>query len=358
MTCNRRVARLNLPSSAQPRFRSVSATVAAVAASLVAMAHPLPARAAEIVLDAGGGCVERDDVTFQVERALGQPLSAVSDARFLVHERPAKVGVRAELEIRDAGGAVPRGSRSLAAETCEALTQQIALAIALALGEHGIDAETESSPPVRVPADPVPEDAPRPAADRAAPEPAAASVEPEARGGGPALAGSVWILGDTGTLPALGWGIGAGFELDWSRFELRALGTRLPEREGHVDPSNPGSPGAEIGLWAGSVLACLPVARERAALDLSVCAGGELGALSGSGTRVSTPYHQRSLWAAARFDLVGRWAIAHSPLSIEALITAAAPLARDEFVLKDIGSIHRPESVLGRAALGVRFFID
>jgi hypothetical protein len=175
---------------------------------------------------------------------------------------------------------------------------------------------------------------------------------------GPKLAVSAWLLGDTGTLPAMGWGLGVGARLGWPGFELRALGTLLPEREGTIDASDPSSPGVEIGLLAGGLLACLPLALNDAPLELSACAGGELGALSGSGTRVSTPYHQRTLWAAARFDVVGRWALPHTALAIEALITVAAPLSRDEFVLRNIGSVHRPESVLGRAGLGLCFFID
>jgi len=286
-----------------------------------------------------------------VERALGRPLAGVSGARFLVHVQPAKPGVRAELEILEDGAAAPRGFRSLAANTCDELTQQIALAIALALGEH--TAEPAATPPVPARPPPVP------ALDEARSAAASgAESEPDAGGRGPGLAGSAWVIGDTGTLPSMGWGLGLGVELGWPGVELRALGTLLPEREGTIDASDPSAPGARIGLLAGGLLACLPLTRHLAALDLSGCAGGELGALSGDGTGVSTPYHQRTVWAAARIDVVARWALPQTALAIEGLVTAAAPLTRDEFVLKDIGSVHRPESVLGRAALGVRIFID
>lgn len=316
-----------------------------IALAVIATVAPLPALAAEIELDAGAGCVDRDELAFQVERALGRPLAEVSDARFLVRLRPAQSGFRAELAISRAPGEAPRGFRSLAATTCDELTQQAALAIALALGG---DAGAEPSEVLGPPASPPPT---APVEER---RPAASGLATS----GPALAASAWIIGDTGTLPSMGWGLGVGAELGWPGFELRALGTLLPEREGTIDASDARSPGAEIGLLAGGVLACLPVALHEAALALSACAGGELGALSGDGTGVSTPYHQRTLWAAARFDVVARWALPHTAVAIEALVTAAAPLTRDEFILKDIGRVHRPESVLGRAALGVRLSID
>jgi hypothetical protein len=325
---------------------------AALAVFLAASARPLPAVAAELELDAGAGCIDGDDLQFQVERALGQPLAGVSSARFLVHVQPAKPGFRAELEISEGPGATPRGFRSLAATACAELTQQVALAIALALGGHASSEPTEAPSPAASPP-------PTAAVDETpAAEASGGASGPDTGGSGPALAGSAWVIGDTGTLPSMGWGLGAGLELGWPGFELRALGTLLPEREGTVDASDASSPGAEIGLLAGGVLACLPVALHESALALSACAGGELGALSGDGTGVSTPYHQRTLWAAARFDVVARWALPQTALAIEALVTAAAPLTRDEFVLKDIGSVHRPEGVLGRAALGVRLFID
>jgi hypothetical protein len=270
---------------------------------LAAGAHPLRAAAAEIILDEPTPCIIRDDLEFQVERSLGHALEAAAGARFHVHVQAAAPGFRAELAISEDGTRAPRGVRSLSAKTCDELTQQVALAIALALGGHTAGDEPAGSPG--------PEASPPPSAPlEAAPaQPAGNSLELEAQHTGPALAGSAYVIGDTGTLPAMGWGLGLGFELGWPGFELRALGTLLPEREGNLDAGDARSPGAKIGLWAGGVLACLPIALHESALELSACAGGELGALSGSGTRVSTPHHQRTMWAAARVDVVARWRV-------------------------------------------------
>jgi len=335
------------------RARRAARSGAQLAVLFAAIGHAPRATAAEIALDGPAACVARDELTFQVERAIGRSLEQAPADRFVVHVQEAKAGASAQIEITEAEASEGRGSRWLSAKTCDELTQQVALAIALALGLHA-DGEAE------VPAAP----AAAPREDGAALEEAAPSAEvaPSARATaepsrGPELTGSAWLLGDTGTLPAMGWGLGLGVELGWPSVALRALGTLLPEREGNLD-GDAGSPGVEIGLWAGSLLACLPVAREPAPIALSICAGGELGELSGNGTRVTVPYQQRTLWAAARVDVFARWRLEKTPLAIEGLVTVAAPLRRDDFVLQDIGSVHRPESVLGRAGVGLSLFLD
>jgi hypothetical protein len=140
---------------------------------LAAGAHS-PLAAAEITLAEPAACVSHDDLEFQMERALGQPLEAAAAARFLVHVQAAQPGYRAELAISEDGARPTRGFRSLSAKTCDELTQQVALAIALALG-----AQTASEPaPSPPPSAPIEEE----------PTPGSASVEPEARHTGPALA--------------------------------------------------------------------------------------------------------------------------------------------------------------------------
>jgi hypothetical protein len=183
-------------------------------------------------------------------------------------------------------------------------------------------------------------------------------ASPGASGTGPGFAGLAWVVADTGSLPAAGLGVAVGAELAWSSFSLRALGLLLPAQEGSVDPTDPASPGAEIGLMLGSVLGCIPIATGQHAIALDACAGWELGQLSGQGTGVQTPHQNGTLWSAARIDLSGRWTLLESGLGVELLITAAAPLTRDEFILKEIGSVYRPASVVGRAGLGLSWTLD
>ena len=149
-----------------------------------------------------------------------------------------------------------------------------------------------------------------------------------------------------------------GLWLSWSSLELRAIGTLLPEREGTLVTSDPRSPGVSIGLLAGGAVGCVPVALRSSSLDMALCAGAELGQLSGSGTRVLVPYERRTLWAAARVELATRLRLFQSPLALELLVTALAPFTRDEFFLKDLGEVYRPASVVGRLGLGLSLAVD
>ena len=81
--------------------------------------------------------------------------------------------------------------------------------------------------------------------------------------------------------------------------------------------------------------------------------GGELGQLTGTGTRVPVPHERHRPWAAARLDLAARWPLPSLPLGLELMVTLAAPLLRDDFVLKDLGTVYHPPNVLGRAGLGL-----
>jgi len=264
-----------------------------------------------------------------------------------VRIEPSRAGYDARLQVsRPADRA--QGTRALQAASCAELTEALALAIVVAIG-----ADAEPS----LPAAPAPRQ-PEPAAPPES-EPGAPTDAPTAAPStGPALVGAAWMVADTGTLPAPGLGVALGVGLSWPNVQLRAVGTLLPEREGFLPLADANPPGASIGLLAGSVAACVPFAVKPSAFGLSACAGWELGQLSGSGTHVSTPFHQRRFWSAPRFDVAGRWALSETALALELLVTAAAPLTRDDFVVEDLGSVHRPANVVGRLGLGLSVSTD
>lgn len=324
--------------------------VACAAASL-ALAFCARARAAELTLQgpAPAGCDAVTDLPFRVERALGRPMEPAEGPHFVVSVEPARVGFGARLEVSDTAG-----QRTFTAPTCDELIDTVALAIALAIGALPDVAPLEPDGSTPVVATPDPALAPAPPApgqrDAARPE--------ELSEPGPAFAGMAWVVADTGSLPAPGLGVAVGAELAWSALGLRAIGTLLPEREGNVDTLDPASPGGAMGLVTGSLLACTPVAVNLRAVALAACAGWELGQLSGRGTHVGMPHQKRTLWSAARLDLAARWSLPLGSLGVELLITAAAPLTRDEFILKDIDSVHRPASVVGRASVGLGWVME
>ncbi|MEY4543922.1 MAG: hypothetical protein RL685_117 [Pseudomonadota bacterium] len=313
---------------------------------------PRAAAAAELALEQPAACVTLDELSFRVERLLGQPLANVEAMQVLLRVEAEGTGFVARLELTRPG-AGEGGMRSLRAASCAELAESLAIAIVVAIG----DVE-----PVPEPASPAQPSAAPPAAgaqpaSSAAPG-ARAAAEPERESEAPTFTGAAWAMADSGTLPASTIGAGVGLGLAWSTLELRAIGTFLPEREGRLLVSDARSPGVSIGLLAGSMVACVPVALQGASLRMAVCGGAELGQLSGAGTRVSMQYHRRALWAAARFELVARLALAETPFGLELLVTALAPFTRDEFILRDLGEVHRSASVVGRLGLGLWVAVD
>jgi hypothetical protein len=336
------------------RFRTLLNTAAvALWASIGCIA---PAQAAELSLAQPAACTTEDELSYRVERLLGQRLASAPASRFLIHIQPASAGFAARLEVSSTEPFRVMGTRSLAARECEELTQALAIAIALSIGASSPSDTSPLIAPAASPAEPDavgPSRPPEPISSddvvRAPPGPAAA---------GASFAALAWALGDTGSLPSAGVGVAIGAELDWYGFGLRALGTLIPARPRRVDATSPASPGAEIGLMAASFVGCVPLTRGGPLLDLTACGGWELGQLAGHGTGVAEPHQNSTWWSAARIDLGARWLPWGRPLGFELLASVLAPLTRDEFILKDIGSVYRPANLVGRAGLGVSLSID
>jgi hypothetical protein len=170
---------------------------------------------------------------------------------------------------------------------------------------------------------------------------------------------SLWLIGDAGSLPSPSLGAALGAELRWSKIELRALGTVLFERETQLDaPSSP-APGAKLALITGGLFACAaPFGSLHARLAPFACFGAEIGRLSGVGTGVASPRRGSALWAAPLVHVGAAWAVPDTALGLAMGLAVAAPLARDEFALRDIGTVHQPPSVVGRLSVGVSVRFD
>ena len=315
------------------------------------------AAAAELVLEEPSACVTLDELSFRVERSLGQPLASVEAMQLSLRVDAEATGFVARLEVSRPEDA-EHGVRSLRAASCAELVESLAIAIVVALGDverphEPARAQQPSAAPPVAERGPVAEHEPAPRAAAAAD-----TAAPEGAGHGPTLAGAAWVIGDSGTLPVSTLGAGVGLELAWSSLQLRAIGTFLPAREGTLVASDPGSPGVSIGLLAGGMVGCLPLALRTSSLGMAVCAGAELGQLYGTGTHVLVAYQRRALWGAARFELGARLALGETPLALEMLATALAPFTRDEFILKDLGEVYRPASIVGRLGLGLSVAVE
>jgi hypothetical protein len=145
-----------------------------------------------------------------------------------------------------------------------------------------------------------------------------------------------------------------GAEAAWRRFELHLLATLLFEQETQVESAPLARPGAKLALWTGAALGCTsPWGRDRTALTPFVCLGLEVGRLAGVGTGVPEPRRGGALWAAPLVQLGAAWNIPDSALRLDLALLGAAPLNRDEFKLRDLGTVHQPNPVIGRLSIGV-----
>jgi hypothetical protein len=170
---------------------------------------------------------------------------------------------------------------------------------------------------------------------------------------------SLGFLGDSGSLPASGAGVALGAGVEHGRFHLRALATVLFDKHAELVGAEPPAPGAELGLMTGALSLCAaPFGSPGSTLGVDGCAGWELGRLSGEGTGVLRPRTDAALWSAPRIDVGVSWALGVSGLELGTLLTLALPLVREDFVLGELGRVHRPSVAIGRVALGVKWRLE
>ncbi|WP_437759646.1 hypothetical protein [Sorangium sp. So ce1389] len=314
-------------------------------------------------------------------------VTRASDGRFALTLRT---------ETRDA-----TGERALSAPTCEALAGAAALVIALGFDPAAVTsvpAETPTagppSPPPAAPAAAPPLPAapaaapPLPAAPAAAPPlpaaPAAAPPLPAAPAAAPppptappapalptpvasARVGAAAGPALPPTSPApFGLGAGVGLGLDVGAFDgpapvVRAWATLLVARlrfdaalsyvptTSIAVPERPAA-GGRFTLLAGAASACFTL-RSWTAATTAACAGLELGQISAEGYGVSRPREGHALWIApqAKLDLTLRLA---PPLALRLDAGVEVPLGRRPFVLENVGVVHEPSPLAGRAGLG------
>lgn len=318
------------------------------------------AQAAELSVRGPAQCPDAGELKFRVERAIGVPLVRAAPLRFDVSFEPGASPGSPYTARLEAHGDEVRGAREQRVFTsgdCGELGDVVGVVIALALGSNAAAAEGVIEPGKRM--ERRAERTPAVAAALVAASGSApprdlpdASAEREGAALTPAL--SLWGLVDGGSLPAPALGVGLGVELRWRGLGLRALGSLLFEQHVELRGTAAPAPGADLGLALGSLSACAaPFGSLHDRVAASVCGGWEVGRLGGVGTGVQEPRRRDAWWSAPRIDAGLSWALPGTQLRLGALVTAAAPLLRDDFFLRDLGSVHRPPSVVGRLAAGV-----
>jgi hypothetical protein len=73
---------------------------------------------------------------------------------------------------------------------------------------------------------------------------------------------------------------------------------------------------------------------------------------------VTAPRRGSTLWVAPLVQIGGFWAIPGTSLRVGITLAAAAPLKRDAFTLRDVGTVYQPPNVVGRVGLGLDVGFD
>jgi hypothetical protein len=299
-------------------------------------------------------CRESDQLLFQVERALGAPLADAGRVHLQVHIERVAPDARALLRIASGESTAPNAGvkeRLLVAPDCAALVDTLAVAIALAV-------EAAAPQPAQTPAPPPPvprsvASAPPPVLNDVAPGP----PKPEPTAIQPSVA--ALLVADAGSLPSAALGAALGVRLGAASWHLELLGTLWFEQHSELHASSLPGAGADVNLATGALLGCVdPFATGARALGLSLCAGWEMGRLSGTGTGVNRPRDARALWVAPSLQLALAYRFPDTRLSLNAIAGGAMPLDRDEFVLDGLGTVHQPASLAARAALGISIALE
>lgn len=343
----------------RPGLRTLAAGLSLALLAVAGQAH-----AAELAAHGPASCPDAEELTFRVERAIGMPLAAAAALRFAVTFEGGAGAYAAELQVDGGESRELAAARRFQAQDCSRLGDAVGLAIALALGAAApgapepplngrtLASEPPGTPPARAAAQPSALPA-RAAAPSSVPRDA--PLAPELAPARPVtvlLAAA--LVADSGSLPAAGLGLSVAAELRLARLALRVGGLLLLDQRAALPRSEQPAAGAELGLALGSVSLCsraLGSASTR--LSAFFCGGWELGRLEGSGTGVPEPRRGSALWTAPRLEAQLAWAPLAGPVHLTAQLGAATPLKRDDFFLRDLGSVHRPPAVVGRAGVGL-----
>jgi hypothetical protein len=317
------------------------------------------------------GCPSERDVHAEIERVLGGPPDPASRRYLRAEARVSRAGsdtFHVHL-VTDLGGVL--GERDLDGRTCAAVANAAALIVALtfdpeALAHRAEAAEAAAAPAPSSPRDPpagavpVPTAPPSPAEDRSPPPTTATPTRPAAAPSPPPAgaerapqprprfaAGAIGAV-SIGALPRVGVGVGGRAGVLVGRFRADVSASYWPSQTATL--ANRPTAGGAFRLIAGDASACYAVLR--APLELSPCAGLELGSMAATGFGVRSDGSGSALWIAPVAEAaatlpVGQHFAARLDLGV------LFPVERPPFVLSAAGTVYTAGAVVGRATLGL-----
>jgi hypothetical protein len=354
--------------------------LAVLAAAGLARAAGEPGEPIALTWDAPPGCPREADVRAEIERVLGGPPDPASRRYLRAEVRVSRGGDGFHVHLlTDLGGAI--GERDFAGPTCLAVANAAALIVALTFDPQALARRTEAAAPPPPPPPPPSPPAPTSAAPLAPPpgvvpgpsvRPAPPALPMEADRGPPPMAPplpaalgapppppvrpgfAVGLIAaaSVGALPRVGGGIGGRVALLAGRFRAEVSALYWPPQTATL-ATRP-TQGGDFRLITGDGGACYAVLR--APVELSPCAGLEVGSMEATGFGARSNGSGSALWIAPRAGgaaglPIGRHFAARIDLAV------IVPAERPPFVLTSAGTVYTAGPVVGRATLGleVRF---
>ena len=308
--------------------------------------------AAEIRWSGEESCRRESEVDAQVESATGRSVSSVEIADFELQVTSlSREQWTLELTtVRRADGA--RSLRAIRGASCAEVTDAAAVAIALAIGPGPAEAnrEAKSASDPHAPATPAPAEAGAPSA----------ASKAQARKPAASRNSLAWFVGlgaalDSSATPSPAFGGSARIGVTWLPAADRQTALRIELEGAFYAPTETSRVAGQAGkfqLGYGAPLVC--GGKLLAGLALLVCAGAELGQLSGEGVgeAVSASHPSNTFWAAARAEL-GMGYPREGTLRVVGRAGVALPFIRREFVLDGPEVVFRTAAISARVGLGV-----
>jgi hypothetical protein len=297
------------------------------------------------------GCPAERELTEKTEQLLGHPLGKTDQPADFVAEVARQTDERWSVDLSMTRGG-EETHRRIEGESCQAVADAAAVAIALALkppGQAGATEPAQSSkealaePPEELPPPPVKAEpsrrAVRPRADTAP----ARRITTHLR-----LAG----LADVLTFPGVAVGGSLALAMVFGpRWRVELVGLLVPGQTFDVEaPAK-----ITFSLSGGGVRGCHePI---RAGITLATCIGFEAASVTatGSGTAIAGKSHSVA-WLGPDAGLLLLWSVS-GPVSLAALAEGAAPLARRGFSIRGMGDVHRWPVATFRGAVGVEVIL-
>jgi hypothetical protein len=162
---------------------------------------------------------------------------------------------------------------------------------------------------------------------------------------GPALQGDIGTF-DT---PNLGLSFVAAWIPTPVRLELSGAYWLTQTINVPAPPPNPPR-GGRLDLLSAALQGCYAFVTKP--IEISPCAGIELGIYRGTAFGVSEIGSNSTFWGAFLWGGLLAWHVA-GPFALRATLEAVSPLTRPTFQIGGVGSVHKPASLSGRAGIGL-----